>query len=287
MMRNRLALACGVCAVWLACSCGESQEPPSRYNRTLGGKKEGAPLPRVAADPGILRDQKTYQPPRAPGAPAPVGTGQVGEASAQPGTAVAALLKALSEGQVAVALKLYRAEDVAALNDSLEKIFPTFTWLDRLQTAVAEKLGAGKTGQLPGLGLAGMTLEPRPQDAEHATVSPNIARILFGPVKASPSMALVLEQGAWKFKLDSPLTAADVEAIVGFHAKLQTALEKIVDWVEGSETVDLAQLLTALEQAFKGEDVQVGGPAPTTQGEPTTNPEPAGGGGRGRGIIKP
>ena len=63
-MTARMSLLLGsvLCLGWALWSCGNSQEESARWNHTLGGSKEGAPLVRDVSDPGILQDAVAYQP---------------------------------------------------------------------------------------------------------------------------------------------------------------------------------------------------------------------------------
>ncbi len=282
MMRKRWLWACGVSATCLLCSCGDSQQSSTPNNKALGGKQEGAPLPQSSADPGILGDQTAYQPPRPPGASGVslIGKAAAGDVHGQVLAAVGELVNALRSGQVDAALKLFRDEDVAALSAQMDALFKTCDQYDRLTNALREKLGAGKLEQLP---LPASIKEPKPteQDEAHATATPNVTQILFGPERGAPTtaMLMVLEDGKWKFRLDKPLSAADVEAIVAFHQKVQSGLEKVMDWVDTHETPDVDQLTTALMQVMSGEAVTLsGGPTTKPAAEPGEKPAAAPGG---------
>jgi hypothetical protein len=106
---------------------------------------------------------------------------------------------------------------------------------------------------------AGGAAEPKLEilDARHASLTPNLAVILFGPAKAGLTLALALQDDGWKFQLDAPLTAADVDAIVAYHEHLQSALDQLVEWVEATPTLDEAQLQAALTKALLGQPLEL------------------------------
>ncbi len=290
MTRTALLLCGGLFAVGLLSACDQSPEVPSRYDRTLGKTKESAPLPPPSVDLGILSDPQTYQPAR-PGAGAG-GAVASADAQTQVANAVAALVKAIRDGYPDLALKLFRTEDVAELSAKQEDLSATFSALDRLSKAIQEKLGPGKAdrpiAELYGLPMA----EPRPNmlDAEHASASPNVTLVLFGPSRLTESMALALQDGAWKFRLATPLTAADVEAILAYHKKLQAVLEQISDWLDANAKLDEAEFETAIKQAVRGQPFVLGEPTTQPASQPATQPgaeEGTAEGGSGPGIIKP
>lgn len=286
----RLLLGAGVCATGLLCSCGESQEASPPFNRGLGGSSLGAPLVRDVADPGILQDPATYQPARAAGMPGPRGkkggAGAVaGDADTQIRTAVHDLLSAINDGEIELALKSFNPEHVKALSeDKYDVLFATVDKFGTLKATAEKKLDKAKVEALTAAfrGLGGGEPKIDKLDDEHATVTPNLARFLFGPVKMTPSMAIAKTPEGWKFQLDSPLTAADVEAVLAFHKKLQEALDKVIDWVNTQETVDAAQLQAAVVQALAGQPVDLGTGEKKAEPTPEPAPTPVPEGGRGR-----
>lgn len=275
-------LGCGVWAtLWLG-GCGDSQDPPDRLGRTLGGVKEGAPLAPSFVDPGILQDATTYQPPRLADAfdVAPAvrpalpsdrsGTGG-GEAAVR--TALANLVNALRDGEVTLALRAFRGEDVRLLFEQSEVLFVTCAKLDTLgrhlrgpfeptkvDTLLAKVRGLGET--LPNAEML---------DPQNASVNPNPAALLLGPAKTTPTLRLAWDAGQWRFRLDAPLTKAEVDGIVAYHERLQEQLSDIIDWVARTPAVDEPTLRAALEAAVAGQPVEL--PAEAQPPQPTAGPD--------------
>lgn len=296
MVRNGLLLGFAL-GVGLLCACGESQESPTRQDQTLGGVKEGAPIGSHVRDPGILQDQTTYQPSRIPGGGAAGSAGKGPErggggapepADKQVRGAVNGLVNAIKDGEVQLALRAFEPDQVKLLGEKADDLFATFEKIDALTKLVASKLDPGKADKLAARLRGGGDAAPKIElvDGEHAGVKPNLAAALFGPVKAAPSMQLVLRTGEWKFQLDAPLTAVDVEAIVKYHQQLQGALDSITDWVASAAKVDEAQLVAAVGKAVAGQPLELpapGAPAPEPKPDEAAPPEqpPAQPGGEG------
>lgn len=301
MARVRLIVGWGLSAGVLLCSCGESPDAPARHNRTLGDSKEGAPLAPAVFDPGVLQDAAAYQPTKPAGSlgsgiRTAGGRGDVtgGDADTQVRRVVENLINAIKDGEVELALKCFEADHVTALSeDQYDVLFATFSKVGGLLNLLSDKLDVSKAERLLGELRGSGAVEPKWDllDADHASVRPNLALILFGPVKRAPSMAVGRQADGWRFQFDAPLTAADVEAILAFHAQLQDALDQIHDWVDASEKVDEAQLRTVLSQALAGEPIELGGPreepavapdggrtAPSPPDRGRTAPPPPGGG---------
>jgi hypothetical protein len=294
-MTARVSLLLGsvLCIGWAVWSCGNSQEESARWNQTLGGSKDGAPLVRDVSDPGILQDAVAYQPAKAPGARssgAAPGTGKPGatggDAGAQVRTLVNDLVSALKDKEVELALKCFNAEQIKALTE--DRWEPLYTTLD-LVDQIARRLGPGKADRLLGVLRGAGDTQPKVDalDADHASVTPNLATVLFGSVKQARAMSAARGPEGWKFQLDGPLTDADVEALAAFHKKLQAGLNQIIDWLDAAKKVDEAQLKTAVAQALQGEPITLEAPpsaepeekAPGPTTEPEKNPEkPAEGG---------
>lgn len=299
IMASRALVLSGVCcAALLVGACGEPPDSRSAARRLVGAAPEEAPLPRPVHDPGILQDPTTYQPAKGgglgPGAlrgqPAATPGELGGDARAQVASTFNDLRTLIRDGEVKLVLGLFDAEHVAALGPAQsDALYTTFERIDRLARSLREKVGEGKTEQILAVlwGAAG-EVEPRVIDADHAAVQPNVARILFGPGKVTPTLVFVRQEGRWRAQLDSPLTADDAAAIVAFHAQLQVALGEITDWVEAAAEVDEARLREALEKALAGQETGLGAAAPAEPGaEPEGRPsgpppEPT-----GRGRIRP
>jgi hypothetical protein len=267
---------------WALCSCGNSQEDAPRWNQTLGGTKEGAPLSQAVSDPGILQDATTYQPSKVPtksGAATGAGKGQAAapgssDAEGQVRTAVSDLVSAIKDREVELAIKCFNSEHVKALSEQHWE--PLFTTLD-LVDQIARRLGANKADRLLG-GLRGpgdVQIKVDMLDADHASVTPNVARVLFGSVKASGAMSVVRQPDGWKLQFDAPLTEKDVAAITAFHGKLQNSLDQIIDWLSASKKVNEEQLKAAVGQALQGEAVQLAPPegAGKPESAPVAEPE--------------
>jgi len=247
--------------------CGSSQEP-TRQDQTMGGVKEGAPLGRSVADPGILAEGAGYQPAKLPaGAEAAPVAGRRAEATpkradsgadadTQVKAAVRNLVNNLKDGEIEVVLRSFDAEQVAPLLDKVDPLLNTYEKVGLLQRHLAKKMEPAKAEELTAPLRGGeANLKWEILDPNHASISPNLTQPLFGP-KATPSLELVREGGEWRFQLAAPLTAADVEEILAFHQQLQKALDAIVEWVATSATVDEAQLQTLIGNALRGEPVE-------------------------------
>ncbi len=279
MARTQFILACGLCAALGLSSCGSSQDSPSQQDRAPGGSKESAPLARGIHDPGILADATTYQPAKVPGSlgPGPAADASKaaptgGDADAQVRAVVGKLSKSLSEGQVEEALKLFNAEHVRALVEDkrrLDTLFATFNRIDDLTKSLSGKLDpvlAQQLGQAMGVGGA-EAMKWDLVDATHASVTPNIAVVLFRPARLSFSLILLKQADGWKFQLDSPLTADDVAAIIAFHKTFQEGLDKVIEWARASDKIDAPKLMNAIMQALAGQPVDLG------TGEPSASPD--------------
>jgi len=279
MARRCWVFGVGLGVGWLLGGCGESQDVPSRQERTLGGVSEGAPLGRDVADPGILADASTYQPAkvaaspaatagprRPPGAAAKRGE-SAGDADTQIKAAVRDLVNALKDGEVELALRSFNPEQVRLLLDRVDVLLDTYEKVDLLRRHLEKQLAPdeSKVEQLLGPLRGGESeLKWDVLDADHVSISPNLALPLFGP-KATPTLQLARQGGEWRYQLDAPLTAEDVNTIVAFHEQLQKALDAAVEWVATSPTVDEDQLRVLLAKALQG------GPA-----EPGAEPAAAG-----------
>lgn len=259
MASKQLLLGCVLALSGLLGACGDSQDTAPPHNEMLGGTKEGTPLAGGVTDPGILRDPADYQPAKVPGVLAPgaaadagAGTAASGDVDTQVRTLVGDLINAIRDGEVELALKCFNHEHVAALDEDLwEPLFSSLEAVDRL----ARRLEATQVNRLlDGLRGAGAE-EPKWDllDAEHASVTPNLARVLFGPVKHSESMIAARQADGWKFQFDTPLTAEDAAAIVTYHEKLLGALQQILDWLDANEEFDEAVLAQAARNALNGE----------------------------------
>lgn len=297
----------GLSTVGLLCSCGESQDVPSRQDRTLGGIKEGAPLVRGVADPGILTEATTYQPakvaetgdslpvPRSGGKAAAKRGESTADADTQVKTAVRDLVNALQDGEVELVLRSFNPEQVKPLADKVDVLLTTFEKMDLLRRTLEKKLAddSAQADQVLGpLRGGGADLKWDMLDADHASVTPNLTALLFGP-KATPTLQLARQAGEWQFQLEAPLSAEDVGVIVAFHEQLQKALDSVVESVAAAETVDVAQLTEMLAQALQGapggepaaaEAKAKPGEAPAGE-KPEEKPKPRGKGGGGR--VKP
>lgn len=262
----------GVWVGWLLCGCGESQYLPTRQDRTLGGVKEGAPLGRAVADPGILAEPGTYQPTKVAGSSEAVPfTRRTGPAAAQRGesgggtdvqvkAAVRDLVNALQDGEVELALRSFDPEQVQRLMDKVDTLLNTFEKIDLLRRFLEKKLQVDESQAeqlLAALHGGEAELKWDILDAEHASISPNFSALLFGP-KATPTLQLARQAGDWRFQLAAPLSAEDVDVIVAFHTQLQRDLDAVIDWVATAETVDTAQLSTLLTKALQGQPIEPG-----------------------------
>jgi hypothetical protein len=298
MARLGLLLSFGVCLTGLLCSCGESQDTALPSAKTLGGVKEGAPLVRPAYDPGIMQDPTTYQPAKmptnatiarvsAPREEQPAAAGGGGDAETQVKTAVRDLVNALKDGEADMALRMFNGDEVGALSAKVDILLNTFEKADLLGRLLRGKLQlddatvARLVGPLRG-DAAGLKWDLL--DADHATLTPDPAAILFGPNKAPPALSLTRQGGEWKFQLGGPLSEADVAAIVTYHEQLQQSLDQIVAWLDTSGTTDEAEITGNLDKALKGEPLELKAPAEAERPDAGKSPKPKA---PGRGDNRP
>lgn len=263
MAGKRFLLGCVLASGGLLGACGDSQDTTAPHNQLLGDAKEGAPLAVGVTDPGILRDPADYQPAKvpgvlAPGAAADAGPGMVasGDADAQVRILVDDLINAIRDIEVELALGCFNPDHVAALDeDQWDPLFNSLEAVDR----IGRRLEASQANRvLGGLRSVGAE-EPRWDllDAEHASVTPNLALVLFGPVKRGESMAVALQEGEWKFQFNTPLTATDVADITAYHEKLLDSLQQIQDWLDANENFDETILAEAARSALNGEPLNL------------------------------
>jgi hypothetical protein len=282
---TRLRLLCGLSlGVLLLSACGEAEEEPARLNRALGGAKEGAPLGARVHDPGILQEAGSYTPAKLPqpateaaATPPTAGatpTRRKSDPEAEVAAAVADLVAALQDGEVELALRLFSAEQAKPLLELADVLYATFERIELLERLVAERLGAAKAAQLVGALRAGET-EPKWElfGSDRASVTPNVALILFGPAKAGAGMQLARQKSDWRFQMAAPLAEADVNAIKTYHEGLQAALDQLVDWVTAEETPAEAQLKTELGRALQGQPLSLGEAGAAEKPEPPAEPK--------------
>ncbi len=285
-----MRLLCGLSlGVLLLSACGEAQDEPARLNRSLGGTKEGAPLGLRVHDPGILQDAASYTPAKLP-QPAADADGSFPSAGATPArresdpeaevaAAVADLVAALQDGEVELALRLFNTDQAKPLRELADVLYATFERIELLERLVAEKLGARRAAELVGVLRVG-AMEPKWElfGSDRASVTPNVACVLFGPAKAGTSMQLARQKTDWRFQLATPLAEPDIKAIRTYHEGLQAALDQLVDWVTAEATLAEQQLKAELGHALQGQPISVGeaGAAKPEAGEPKPGPPPRG-----------
>jgi hypothetical protein len=180
------------------------------------------------------------------------------------------LVGSIRDTEVEFALRTFEPAHVAALtSDELNPLFANFETL----TVIAERLGAGKAPGLLGAlrGVGEEQLKVDLVDASNAGVTPNVARVLFGPKAAGPALKAKLGEKGWKFQLDAPLSEADVAAIRAYHEKLGDALLTISKYVRSADPLDEAKLKAAAEAALAGEPVDL----PVPEEAPATQPDAA------------
>lgn len=248
--------------------CTEAQDGAMPPPKTLGGVKEGAPLGPVASDPGILQDPSAYQPAKVegklgtPGATAAASGGADTGATAdeQIRSVVMFLSNAIHDGFPDLALKAFNDQHVAPLKEQIDVVFATFTtFYDALYPELEMVFSSDTAGELEGVLLGTDNEEPEWTilSGESASVTPNVAAILFGPAKSTPSLTVMQQDGEWQFQLDAPLTAEETQQIVQYHEKLQEQLNRIVDYLYAVDNPDEQVVRTAIEQARAGETVEL------------------------------
>lgn len=255
--RVRFPLAITAALILTACD-----KAPDAYD----GK--GEPIVQGPLDTGLLADPKDYQPAKVPGAVTPgidragdgapaAATADTSDADTQVRGAVLDLVGFVRDQEVENALRLFNAEQVKALldDDAFDPLFGTFELVDQLTRQLDKSKVDALLGGLRGSGAEQPTWDLL--DAEHASVKPNIGKVLFGPATPGDAMVLAKQDGAWRFQLDKPLTAEDVAAIVAYHEKLQQQLTRLIDYVASVDPVDDAVVAAAATAALNGEDVQL------------------------------
>jgi hypothetical protein len=256
-------------------ACGDSEPPPSKYNRVLGDSAVGAPLGPIAPDPGILENPTNYNPTPVEATPgiraAGAGDGGGAAATAAGGgggdlddvrTLAQFLVNTIRDGDVDIALRAFNADDIAAISeDDIDRMYATFETIgDGLGFLLEERLGVQRARNLLSHLYGTVDLELRVEilDAQHATVAPRLTTVLFGPQVGGDTMIVEKRDGAWQFHFDAPLTAEQVQQIAAYHERLQEQINRIIDWIYDSESIDEAALTAALEQAGQGEEVNLG-----------------------------
>ncbi len=269
--RNAVSLLALLPALLMA-SCGETQLPPTRVTLPLGGGASAAPLVLGGADMGILRDQTAYQP--AAGGPAGGGASGTaagggaasGDAAAQVAQTVRDFVNVLKDREMEVVWRFFDAAHIAALSeDDRNVVAETMVdKLDFLRRSVESKLDTASAAQALGALTAAAAPTINVIDADHATATPNLCLALFGPVKATPSMSLARVNNEWKIQFDAPLTADEAKQIVEFHKNFQAGIDKVIEAIEQSDTLDVAKLAEALGKALAGQPIDM---APSGGGE--------------------
>lgn len=287
MPRTGLTLGCVLGLTLTLWSCGDAQDSPTTIGNILGDSPQEAPLVIQDSDPGILADPASYQPTEIPGvasvrrteeAAGPSDTGAAPSANVddQVRGVVEFFLNALRDADPKLALRAFDAEQVAMLvedDDAMDVLYATFGTLnDSLRFEIEDRLGMTKAARM--LGPLGGDPDAAPSweilDADHASVTPNVARYLLGPTVGDASAIALARQadGEWKFQLDQPLDADRVNTILEFHERVQDELNKIVDWVFDAEELDEDLLATAINRALVGEPVEL----PATDGSGDDEP---------------
>lgn len=274
-IRICIVALCGIVGFAGLSGCGDAQENPTRLT-------VGIPVGATPSDPAILGDITQYQPAKPPsvtaagpgGSKSEVATGSGGDAEAQVQARVEALLRAVQEGDVEAAVGSFNPEHVAALGEARDAMVLTFERLDQFTRFLKEKTDPTELEQVLGplSGGAAHRLQFELLDPQHASVTPNVAVILFGPVGASPALRLEQADGKWQFQLDGPLTEADSAKIKAFHDELQVTLDALIDKVDAAETVNIQELAAAWAAALGGQ-----APAAAPGGEPGPADEPPAG----------
>ncbi len=262
MIRMRLLIGGVLCGLLLICACGESQEPTTPLDGTIGDKALGAPLPRGTSDPGILQDQSAYQGANLPQPSAePSPGGDLPELSTDPRaeaeSLVADLTAFLQDGEVELALRLFAEDDVAPLlaDDRFMPLYDGFDTIGRLTRALGRDRANRLLGGLRGLGAQETSIELQ-DDNRSATVSPNIALVLFGPVRSTDTLRLERGPQDWQFRIE-PLSADEASEVIAFHRYLNAALGDILAWVKSDSAFDEARLEEAVATALRGEPIDV------------------------------
>lgn len=235
----------------LPLGCGDGQESQRGYGPKFAGAS-------AVVDPGVLLDLTTYQPQKPPQATVPGAAARDTEAGADRAVRDLAefLVGAIRDGDVTYALRAFEPTHVAALApEQLDLVFANLESIAK----IAARLGTTEATNLLG-GLYGPGDEPLKVDvvdAKNAGVSPNVARVLFGPALAGPALKAKLGDDGWKLQLERPLVEADITEILAFHEKLRDALLKIAGYVRATDSPDPALLKAAAAAALAGQAVDL------------------------------
>lgn len=255
MNRALVLLLTAVCAAgWLGCGGGE--DSPSSHAGVLG--QGSVPIPAATPDPGILGDATQYQPAKPPAGSGPAAKAG-GSVSARPEAGAAEVIQflvaAIRDMEADLALKAFEPDQVAVLTkDKLDPIYATL----ELVGEIAKELDETVINKVLG-GLRGAAEGPKVDtlDAQNASATPNVARVLFGPKAGGDALKLKKGPQGWKVQLEAPLTDADVAAIEAFHKALQGALNQMLDYARATKPLDEARLTEAAAKALRGDAIDL------------------------------
>ncbi len=291
MSKSRILVGLGLATAGLLTACGESAESVSR---------NGVRVPHGVSDPGILQDPTTYNPTEPPtGGEAVAQARRVNEPQAAGSTAsadidvegqaqqaVADFVAFLRDGELEMALRQFDPAHVSAVTASGadESMYNTLDALDQFSRSLRDKVDDERhlalLDQLRGLPSDVPAVEIL--DPQHASVTPNVAWMLFGPEKAGAGLKLVLLDGYWRFQLDAPLQEGDATTVVLFHDNYLGEIQKITDWVAAASQINQQALEDAIENVSEGKPsgIEAAEAAPAGPDRPTDQRVPSRGKGR-------
>ncbi|MBU0639173.1 MAG: hypothetical protein KKB50_09940 [Planctomycetes bacterium] len=299
----RLILGGSLClGLLLFCGCGKTEEPPTRFNRTLGDGAQGAPVLAAATDTGILRDQAGYQPAAYAGSRGAAGAGGAaggGDAATEVRDLIEGALKALLDGDIDTAVAAFNPEHLGTLAEDPSVIYDAFEKFEALCGVIEDKTGENPlTAARDGLGQALNALVIDVLDGENVSVAldmsglaamargllPGVALPGAGAAGEAPSIRVSKQDDNWRIQLPEPLTeeqirmAAVMLEVAGdffdkFGEKLETAEVDFNDRMQ----VQMLAMQTFMESPELMQKIMEAGlplgPGGVLPGTPTGAPE--------------
>lgn len=252
-------------------ACNKEPDTSPRYNRNLGGATIALPTPATLSDRGILNDPKDYRPSAGPGGPK--GPAVTGDEKSQVQALAESLAKAAVDGEIQTILDAFDPAQAEALKSQSSVLFETVEKQQLVEQRLKDKLGEDAMTQLKETGrqmlMASLSIEV--QDADNATIAPNLVASLLGP-KAAKVMNVARVGGLWKIRLPAALTPEDVDQIVKLNKTIQSALDSLTEQIDSGKLKTLPEIAAAWQLALAGQAPPSAGGAPST---PDTGTQPA------------
>jgi hypothetical protein len=263
-VRRFVALGLSGAGALLLAGCGQSSDDAGQ-----GGVLRDGQTPVFVQNAGkrYLQDLTAYQPSAnqtwGSSAIGDEGGAPVGVASPEAAQAVAARVTELTDlifdEELRRALRLFNPEHVQPLLDdnepALENIFNTLSQIRFLTRELEVKLSdQAAARKLVRLLMFGTADKPKHEVFSGGTgaVTPNVARVMFGPVKTGPTLGIASTENDWLFQLESPLEAGDMAALMSYHDEYGTKLAALIDFVSQVDTLSLPEAQKLIEELLSG-----------------------------------